>query len=138
MRSLPRRRGPPARNSAAPRQRQAAQLPRARNRAHPRNGPGHARRFHLRPRPDRLNRPRIRLATLEHFSVMSEPVIENRVSHAAQLDAPQPTIPLPRGPIPQAPPPRDRRSIDLTIDGRSVSVPEGSTILDAAKKIGIA
>jgi len=68
---------------------------------------------------------------------MSEPVIENRVSHAAQLDAPQPTIPLPRGPIPQAPPPRDRRSIDLTIDGRSVSVPEGSTILDAAKKIGI-
>jgi len=53
------------------------------------------------------------------------------------LDAPQPTIPLPRGPVPQAPPERQRRSIGITIDGKHVSVPEGSTILDAAKKLGI-
>jgi predicted molibdopterin-dependent oxidoreductase YjgC len=53
------------------------------------------------------------------------------------LDAPRPTIPLPRGPVPQAPPERDRRSIEIKIDGKSVSVAEGSTILDAAKKLGI-
>ena len=53
------------------------------------------------------------------------------------LDAPQPTIPLPRGPVPQAPPQRDRRSIEIKIDGKPVSVAEGSTILDAAKKLGI-
>jgi predicted molibdopterin-dependent oxidoreductase YjgC len=53
------------------------------------------------------------------------------------LDAPRPTIPLPRGPVPQAPPQRERRSIEIKIDGKSVSVPEGSTILDATKKLGI-
>jgi predicted molibdopterin-dependent oxidoreductase YjgC len=53
------------------------------------------------------------------------------------LDAPQPTIPLPRGPVPQAPPERERRSIEIEIDGKPVSIPEGSTVLDAAKKLGI-
>jgi predicted molibdopterin-dependent oxidoreductase YjgC len=53
------------------------------------------------------------------------------------LNAPQPTIPLPRGPVPQAPPERERRSIEIKIDGKLVSVAEGSTILDAAKKLGI-
>ncbi len=53
------------------------------------------------------------------------------------LNAPQPTIPLPRGPVPQAPPEHERRSIEIKIDDRTVSVPEGSTILDAAKKLGI-
>ena len=48
-------------------------------------------------------------------------------------DAPQETVPVPRGPVPQAPPERQRRSIEIRIDGRSVSVPEGSTILDAAQ-----
>ncbi len=46
-------------------------------------------------------------------------------------------IPLPRGPVPQAPPPPERRSIEITIDGQPVSVPEGSTILDAARQLGI-
>jgi predicted molibdopterin-dependent oxidoreductase YjgC len=53
------------------------------------------------------------------------------------LDAPQPTIPVPRGPVPQAPPERERRSIEIKIDGKPVSVAEGSTILDATKKLGI-
>src|SRR4029077_36454 len=53
------------------------------------------------------------------------------------LDAPQPTLPVPRGPVPQAPPQTGRRSIELTIDGKSVSVTEGSTILDAARSLGI-
>ena len=53
------------------------------------------------------------------------------------LDAPQPTIPIPRGPVPQAPPERERRSIEIKVDGKPVSVFEGSTILDAAKTLGI-
>ncbi|HXJ94421.1 MAG TPA: 2Fe-2S iron-sulfur cluster-binding protein [Terriglobia bacterium] len=53
------------------------------------------------------------------------------------LNAPQPTIPPPRGPIPQAPPERERPCVEIKIDGEPVSVPEGSTILDAAKKLGI-
>jgi predicted molibdopterin-dependent oxidoreductase YjgC len=51
--------------------------------------------------------------------------------------APQPTIPVPRGPVPQAPAETQRRSIEIKIDGKSVSVPEGSTILDAARKLGV-
>jgi predicted molibdopterin-dependent oxidoreductase YjgC len=54
------------------------------------------------------------------------------------LDAPQPAIPLPRGPVPQVPAQRERRSVEVKIDGHAVSVAEGSTILDAAKKLGIA
>jgi predicted molibdopterin-dependent oxidoreductase YjgC len=54
-----------------------------------------------------------------------------------RLDAPQSTIPIPRGPVPQVPPQAERRSIEIKIDGRAVSVADGSTILDAAKKLGI-
>jgi predicted molibdopterin-dependent oxidoreductase YjgC len=64
-----------------------------------------------------------------------ESVLVNEQS--TSLDAPEPTIPLPRGPVPQAPPERERRSIEIKIDGNPLSVPEGSTILDAAKKLGI-
>jgi predicted molibdopterin-dependent oxidoreductase YjgC len=64
---------------------------------------------------------------------MTQSVPENSRS----LDAPQATIPLPRGPVPHAPPERERRSIEIKIDGKPVSVAEGSTILDAAKKLGI-
>jgi len=51
--------------------------------------------------------------------------------------APKATIPVPRGPVPQAPPPRTRPMVEVKIDGKSVSVPEGSTILDAARELGI-
>ena len=51
--------------------------------------------------------------------------------------APQPLIPLPRGPIPVAPPPQARPQIEIKIDGKAVSVPEGATILDAARSLGI-
>jgi predicted molibdopterin-dependent oxidoreductase YjgC len=46
-------------------------------------------------------------------------------------------IPVPRGPVPQAPPPLPARSIQIKIDGKPISVPEGSTILDASRKLGI-
>jgi predicted molibdopterin-dependent oxidoreductase YjgC len=51
--------------------------------------------------------------------------------------APQPLIPVPRGPVPQPPPPRSRPMIEVKVDGKAVSVPEGSTILDAARTLGI-
>jgi predicted molibdopterin-dependent oxidoreductase YjgC len=50
--------------------------------------------------------------------------------------APSPFIPLPRGPIPEAPL-RSRKQIEITIDGKAVSAPEGATILEAARRIGI-
>lgn len=51
--------------------------------------------------------------------------------------APLPLIPIPRGPVPEAPPPRPRSQIEIKIDGKPVSVPEGATILDAARSLGI-
>jgi NADP-reducing hydrogenase subunit HndD len=50
---------------------------------------------------------------------------------------PDPLIPVPRGPLPVAPPPRPRTQVELTIDGRPVTVPEGSTLLDAARRLAI-
>ena len=51
--------------------------------------------------------------------------------------APSPLIPIPRGPVPEAPPTPTRRLIAISIDGKSVSMPEGSSILDAARSLGI-
>jgi predicted molibdopterin-dependent oxidoreductase YjgC len=51
--------------------------------------------------------------------------------------APTPLQPIPRGPIPQEPPQREHRMVEITIDGQPVSVPQGSTILEAARKLGI-
>src|SRR2546422_4330424 len=59
------------------------------------------------------------------------------ISMSEQAMAPSPLIPIPRGPVPEAPPPRTRRQIEIRIDDRAVSVPEGSTILDAARSLGI-
>ncbi len=53
------------------------------------------------------------------------------------LEAPQPTIPVPHGPVPQAPPQSERRLVEIKVDGKPVSVPEGSTVLDAANQLGI-
>ena len=42
-----------------------------------------------------------------------------------------------RGPIPKDPPPVSEKRIELTVDGRAVSVPEGATIIDACRELGI-
>jgi predicted molibdopterin-dependent oxidoreductase YjgC len=60
------------------------------------------------------------------FFLMNEP-----------MNAPAPLIPVPRGPVPQAPPSASRRHVEIVIDGKTVSVPEDATILDAARQIGI-
>ncbi len=46
-------------------------------------------------------------------------------------------IPVPAGPIPKSPSPPAARQVSLTIDGKKVSVPEGTTLLEAARKIGV-
>jgi predicted molibdopterin-dependent oxidoreductase YjgC len=51
--------------------------------------------------------------------------------------APSPLIPLPQAPPPQIPAAASRREIAITIDGKPVSVPEGATLLEATRKIGI-
>jgi predicted molibdopterin-dependent oxidoreductase YjgC len=60
------------------------------------------------------------------FIFMSDPML-----------APSPLIPIPRAQAPEAPPPRPRAEIEIKIDGRAVRVPEGSTILDAARSVGV-
>ncbi len=52
-------------------------------------------------------------------------------------EAPVFSIPVPRGPIPRRPPEPDRRQIELQVDAKSVTVPEGSRILDVARTLGI-
>ncbi|MFL6294226.1 MAG: 2Fe-2S iron-sulfur cluster-binding protein [Thermoanaerobaculia bacterium] len=51
--------------------------------------------------------------------------------------APDLQVPVPRGPLPVIPPPRVRNTVELTIDGEKVAVPEGATLLDAARQLGI-
>jgi predicted molibdopterin-dependent oxidoreductase YjgC len=51
--------------------------------------------------------------------------------------APDALVPVPRGPVPVAPPPRPRSAVQLTVDGQPVAVPEGATLLDAARQLGI-
>jgi predicted molibdopterin-dependent oxidoreductase YjgC len=51
---------------------------------------------------------------------------------------PMPGIfPTPPGPLPVIPPAVRRKRVDLTIDGRQVSVPEGTTLLEATRQLGI-
>ncbi len=52
-------------------------------------------------------------------------------------DAPSPRMPVPAGPLPVIPPSRPRQTIELTIDGQQVAVPEGATLLEASRSLGI-
>ena len=52
-------------------------------------------------------------------------------------DAPVLRIPIPRGPIPVAPAADPKPEVQITIDGEALSVPAGSTILEAGRKLSI-
>jgi predicted molibdopterin-dependent oxidoreductase YjgC len=54
-----------------------------------------------------------------------------------QAQGPSLLMPVPRAPVPQIPAAAARREIEITIDGKRVAVPEGATILDATRKLGI-
>jgi predicted molibdopterin-dependent oxidoreductase YjgC len=68
---------------------------------------------------------------------MNNTTINGATTVQIETSAPDPLIPLPRGPVPQAPPTAAPRQIEIKIDGQAVSVPEGSTIIDATRKLGI-
>lgn len=53
------------------------------------------------------------------------------------VDAPELRIPVPRGPLPVAPPQPARKAVEINIDGQKLSVPEGSTLLEAARSLEI-
>ena len=53
------------------------------------------------------------------------------------VDAPELRIPVPRGPLPVAPPQPAKKTVEITIDGQQLSVPEGATLLEAARSLGI-
>ena len=59
------------------------------------------------------------------------------ISPSGSVDAPELRIPVPRGPLPVAPPQPDKKTVEITIDGQKLSVPEGSTLLEAARSLGI-
>jgi len=52
-------------------------------------------------------------------------------------NAPELRIPVPRGPLPVVPPQPARKAVEITIDGQKLSVPEGATLLEAARSLGI-
>jgi predicted molibdopterin-dependent oxidoreductase YjgC len=54
-----------------------------------------------------------------------------------QAPGPSSLQPVPRGPVPQIPTAVARREIQLTIDGNRIAVPEGATILEATRELGI-
>src|SRR5579864_8434300 len=124
MRSLPRRRRSSGGSARASRPQAAAGFGGGRDSNAARDGSSDARRFDLWPWANCFQRSRIRLESME-FILMSE------------ASAPSPLIPVPRGPLPEAPPAHARRQIEISIDGKAVSVPEGATILDAARSLGI-
>lgn len=66
---------------------------------------------------------------------MSDPITLGQTP--GPTNAPVATIPVPRGPVPQAPAQSARREIEIQIDGKNISVPQGATILDAARQLGI-
>lgn len=59
------------------------------------------------------------------------------MSDQSLADAPDLTVPVPPGPVPSAPSREPRPEVELSVDGRRVSVPEGSTLLDACRQCGI-
>ena len=53
------------------------------------------------------------------------------------LQAPLPLVPVPRAPAPTTPAGAAKREIEISVDGKRVTVPEGATILEATRKLGI-
>ena len=58
------------------------------------------------------------------------------MSEQANPNAPDLKVPVPRGPIPVVPT-RSVATVELTVDGHSVTVPEGATLLDACRKAAV-
>src|SRR6266545_1534017 len=121
VRSLPSRHGPAGRSAAAHRADTHAGRPGEGDRAARRGRRRDEGRVDLRPGPDGLRGHRIR---------DQAPAVVRR-GRSATMSAPITLIPIGR------PDRAPRPSVSLTIDGREVTVPEGTTILSACATIGI-
>ena len=64
-----------------------------------------------------------------------KPATQERLSF--NESAPCATVPVPPGPIPAPPPAAPRNEVTLTVDDKRVGVPEGSTLLEACRALGI-
>ncbi|HET6962275.1 MAG TPA: 2Fe-2S iron-sulfur cluster-binding protein, partial [Terriglobia bacterium] len=62
---------------------------------------------------------------------------KSKTEQPPPVDAPVLRIPVPRGPIPLPPPQVAKKTVELRIDGQQLSVPEGTTLLEAARSVGI-
>ncbi len=58
------------------------------------------------------------------------------MSEQRGADAPDLRIPVPRGPVPEVPSQNAGTSLEITVDGAPIAVPEGSTLLDACRRAG--
>lgn len=59
------------------------------------------------------------------------------MSETANAAAPDPRVPVPRSPVPVVPPRSPEPAVELTVDGESVAVPAGATLLDACRRLGV-
>ena len=128
----------------------ATRQPQGRARAAGGNRPGDARCEHLRPGSDRVIGDRERDASAgiggavsDGLSMDRDPAPDRRSPHEHEAPAAQPLTeiilkPAARPSRPPAPPPEPPRpAVEISIDGAAVSVPAGSTILDACRAEGI-
>src|SRR4051794_16149430 len=118
-------------------------LARGRAGAPRRHRPGNARRFDLRARPDSEQRDRERAPPARDGPPVSDVVgpVRDPMSEPPAGAAPNPLIvttpPARSTRLPVAPPQPVPGPVELTIDGVAVSVPAGSTILEACRAEGI-
>ncbi len=68
---------------------------------------------------------------------MSQMGKEPQDSNAISVQDRPSLAPPPPGPIPSLPAPAPKRSIGITVDGKKISVPDGTTLLDAIKGTGV-
>src|SRR5919201_3210745 len=130
MRPVPGRDGAPGGAPGAAGRRAADGRRRRRARPPPRRRPGDARREHLRSRPDRVVGDRV------GRSGGPRPLRAGG-GDGVSIDHIYMTPPARASRPPQAPPAPVKPQVELTIDGTPISVPEGTTILQAARGLGI-
>src|SRR5205085_971928 len=123
VRAVPGGDGPPGGGAAAPRRGTVPRRCGGGAGAAGRHRPGHARRIDLRPRPDRRQRRR-----LGHHDAASALGQAREAPERLRRPAMKGTA------VRIGPPPR---AVELTINGETVAVPEGSTILDACKALDL-
>src|SRR5208337_4685713 len=63
--------------------------------------------------------------------------VEGKAASPLPLQPVHIVVPVPVGPVPVLPPASPRRPVRVTINGREVIVPEGSTLLEATREAGI-